>query len=557
MTPMPTTRALAVLLLASLAPHALGGQQAGITTLPDSVVARIDRTFATLGGRDAPGCAIGMSQNGQPVLTRAYGMANLEYDVPNTPETVFESGSVAKQFTAAAMMLLVQDGKLTLDDDIRKWLPEVPDFGKRITIRNLLTHTSGLRDQWGLLSLKGSPPGSQVHSFATILDLVSRQKALNFDPGAEYLYSNTGFTLAAIIVQRASGQPFATFSENRLFAPLGMHATRWRADFTAVVKGRATAYSGTATAGFHQDMPFTNVIGNGGLLTTVGDLLKWNAFLDAPPEAMGGRALVQAMETPMTFNNGRKSGYALGLSVAERDGIREVTHGGATAGYRTWLARYHGRGMSVAVLCNWARASAGSLADRSMATVLPRPASASLAAGAVTFTPEQLAPSVGLFRASGSESLIRTMVKDGGLAVDLPFAAPLTAISADRFRAPGQELVFVRNGSRTGEVLAISGGDTTHYSAVPAASPAPAALAAYAGSYWSGELETRYRVEVRDGALVVRQPLEDPVALSPTFADGFTSPAGTVIFTRDRAGKVTGFGIWAGRIRNVRFDRER
>jgi CubicO group peptidase (beta-lactamase class C family) len=477
--------------------------------------------------------------------------------VANTPETIFESGSVAKQFTAAAMLLLAQDGRLSLDDDIRKHLPEVPDFGRKITIRNLLTHTSGLRDQWGLLGLKGSPPGSQVHSFNTILDLVSRQKALNFEPGAEYLYSNTGYTLAAIIVQRASGEPFATFTQERLFRPLGMTSTRWRDDFTAIVKGRATAYSGTAAAGFHMEMPFTNVIGNGGLLTTVSDLLKWNAYLDAPPAAVGGPALVQALETPMTFNDGRRSSYALGVSVATHDGIREVTHGGATAGYRTWLARYPDRRTSVAVLCNVASANPTGLANQVMGVVMPRPVTTQAQGAAIVPAQGDLARYAGLFRAPASQNLIRTAVKEGRLVTELPLATTPTPIAADRFRIfGGSELVYRRDGTRVRDVLVVNDGDTTRFEPVAPASPTAAQLAGYAGTYWSDELETRFRVIVRDGALVLQQRLGEEVKLAPTFADGFTSPQGALIFSRDAAGKVSGFGIWAGRVRDVRFRRE-
>jgi CubicO group peptidase (beta-lactamase class C family) len=536
---------------------AAGAQQAGITAIPDSALAKIDRAFAGLGGPEAPGCAVGLSENGRPVLTRAYGMANLEYGVPNTPETIFESGSVAKQFTAAVIVLLAQDGKLSLDDDIRKHLPELPDFGKKITIRNLLTHTSGLRDQWGLLSLRGSPPGSQVHTFATILDLASHQKALNFDPGEEYLYSNTGYTLAAIIAQRAGGQPFATLSQERLFKPLGMTNTRWRDDFTRVVKNRATAYEGTAANGFRMDMPFTNVIGNGGLLTTVGDLLKWNAFLDATNPAVGGRALVETLETPMTFNNGRKSSYALGLGVDVNDGIRQVTHGGATAGYRTWLARYPEKRTSVAVLCNAASANATSLGEAAIAAIMPRPARATPAGGSITLTEAQLAPYVGLFRAPRTQSLLRTTVKDGKLAMDLPRTLTPTPTGTDRFRIAGTtEMIYQREGGRTRAVLVVDGGDTTRYEPVATVTPTAAQLAAYAGTYWSDELDTRFIVLVRDGGLVIRERLGDETKLTPTFADGFTSPSGAVIFSRDARGRVAGFGIWAGRIRNVQFRRE-
>jgi CubicO group peptidase (beta-lactamase class C family) len=288
--------------------------------LPDSLAQRVDRVFARFDRKDSPGCAVGIGQNGQQTYARGYGSANLEYDVPITPSTVFESGSVAKQFTASAIVLLAQDGKLGLDDDIRKYLPEVPDFGETIRIRHLLNHTSGLRDQWGLLGIEGRGPGTQVHSPATTLDLVRHQKQLNFPPGTQYLYSNTGFTLLGVIVQRVSGQTLDEFTQARLFRPLGMTSTQWRDDFTEIVKGRATAYSGTAQTGFKTDMPFTNITGNGGLLTTVGDLLKWNENLEHPN--VGGSAYVDSMQTRARLRNGRTITYALGLEVDSYNGVR-------------------------------------------------------------------------------------------------------------------------------------------------------------------------------------------------------------------------------------------
>jgi CubicO group peptidase (beta-lactamase class C family) len=220
-------------------------------------------------------------------LIAAYGQADLEHPEPLTAATIFETGSLAKQFTAAAMLLLVQDGKLSLDDDIRRYLPEMPDYGTPITVRHLLTHTSGLREQWSLMTLTGNGPGTQAHTMPMILDLASRQRGLNFKPGAEFLYTNTNYALAAIIIERVSGQSLQRFTDQRLFQPLGMRETRWREDFRTVVPGRATAYA-PAGDGFIANMPFTNVYGNGGLLTTVGDLLRWNAFLDKPSDLPGG-----------------------------------------------------------------------------------------------------------------------------------------------------------------------------------------------------------------------------------------------------------------------------
>jgi CubicO group peptidase (beta-lactamase class C family) len=547
---------IVLLAAATCIPTALSAQQAGITTLPDSVITRIDHAFATLGGREAPGCAIGISQAGQPVLTRAYGMANLEYGVPNTAETIFESGSVAKQFTAATVVLLAQDGKLSLDDDIRKYLPEVPNFGKKITIRNLLTHTSGLRDQWGLLGLKGMGPGTQVHSLATILDLVSRQKALNFDPGAEYLYSNTGYALTAIIVQRVTGQPLAKVSDERLFKPLGMTNTQWRDDFTRVVKNRATAYSGSPQRGFSTDMPFTNVYGNGGLLTTVGDMLKWNAFLDNPSVLPGGAQLVATMQTPMILNSRKPITYALGLTVSSADGIREVSHGGSTAGYRTWLARYPDQKVSVAVFCNAGGANPTALGNVATNLLLARPPRVAQTGESAVAT--DLDRYAGLLRDANTQQVIRTVVRDGKLVAVQPANVTFVPLGADRFRVQGLgELTYRIEGGKVKSASAISGSDTTLYDMMPAVSPTSKELAAYAGTYWSDELETRVELRVRDTMLVIKQRPASEAMLRPTFRDGFTAPEiGSLVFFRDSKGKVFAFGIWAGRVRNVRFMRE-
>jgi CubicO group peptidase (beta-lactamase class C family) len=540
----------------------IGAQQTGVNTLPDSIAARIDRAFSGINGTNAPGCAIGMSQNGKTVLTRAYGMANLEYGVPNTPETIFESGSVAKQFTAAAVEILVQEGKLSLDDDIRKYLPEVPNFGKKITLRNLLTHTSGLRDQWGLLDIKGLGPGTQVHSLNTVLDLVAHQKSLNFDPGAEYLYSNTGYVLSAIIVQRVSGMAFAAFTQERLFKPLGMTNTQWRDDFRRVVKNRATAYDGSGVT-FAQDMPFTNVHGNGGLLTTVGDLMKWNAFLDTP-SALGaaGPAIVQAMTTSMTLNGGKQLTYALGLDVTTRDGMREISHSGSTAGYRTWLARYPDEHASVAVLCNaGGGANAVGLGTTSTLALLgrqQRAPAAPVVTSTVSPSPAELERYTGLFGGPNPELLAKFVVRNGQLVALLPANRVVAPSGPDRFRAGTSELVFRMDNGKVKDLLQINGIDSTIYMPLATAMPTIRELAGYTGTYWSDELDTRLSFEMRDTVLVMKRRPADEIVLRPTFYDAFVAPGlGTLIFARDKSSRLTGFGIWAGRVKDVRFVKEK
>ena len=305
------------------------------TQAPAAPSASVDAVFARW-NQATPGCAVGVGVNGKSVLERAYGMADLEHDVPNTPDTIFEAGSVSKQFTAAAVLLLARDGKLSIDDPVRKYIPELPDYGVPLTIRHMLTHTSGLRDWGAVAGIAGWPRTTRAHTHGHVLDIVSRQKALNFTPGTAWSYSNTGYNLAAIIVSRVSGQPFADFSRERIFAPLGMTRTSWRDDFTRVVKHRAIAYDSQAD-GYHQDMPFENVHGNGGLLTTVGDLLRWNENFAVPK--VGDAAFLAEEQTPGRFNDGKPHDYAFGLYVRPYRGVDEVSHSGSTAGYRAFLTR--------------------------------------------------------------------------------------------------------------------------------------------------------------------------------------------------------------------------
>jgi len=319
----------------------------------------VDAIFSKWTGA-TPGCAVGVAVRGKPVLMKAYGMADLEHDIPNTPDTIFEAGSVAKQFTAMAILLLAQDGRLGLDDQVRKHVPELPEYGVPLTIRHMLTHTSGLRDWGSVAGIAGAPRTSREYTHAHVLDIVSRQKALNFPPGSGWSYSNTGFNLAAIIVDRVSGMSFAEFSKRRMFDPLGMTRTSWRDDHQRIVKGRAMAYS-TTPGGYQIEMPFENVHGNGGLLTTVGDLLKWNENYVQPK--IGDAALMAEQQRAGKSNDGKDLDYALGLYVRPLEGAKNVYHSGSTAGYRAHLNRFPDSHTSVAVLCNGSDGSATSAAN--------------------------------------------------------------------------------------------------------------------------------------------------------------------------------------------------
>ncbi|MDA1306923.1 MAG: serine hydrolase [Acidobacteria bacterium] len=343
---------LAALLILIVLTGAILSAQAVAVPPDTSLAARqaaVDKVFAAW-NTNTPGCAVGVAEKGSPVLQRAYGMAELEHAAPNRPETIFEAGSVSKQFTAAAVILLAIDGQLSLDDEVRKHIPELPAYDAPLTIRHMLSHTSGLRDWGNLAGVAGMPRGSRIYTHAHVVDVLSRQQGLNFTPGTRWSYSNSGYNLAAVVVARVSGMSFAEFSRTRIFEPLGLTRTSWRDDFARLVPGRAIGYSPQGTARFRQNMPFENVHGNGGLLTTVGDLLKWQQALIDGPFATNGLAAQQ--QTMARLPDGRELHYGLGVFTGVYGGVPEVNHSGATAGYRAFLTYYPSADLTVAVLCN-------------------------------------------------------------------------------------------------------------------------------------------------------------------------------------------------------------
>ncbi|HEX6747660.1 MAG TPA: serine hydrolase domain-containing protein [Longimicrobium sp.] len=516
-------------------------------------VARVDSIFSRWSALDVPGCAVTVARGGRTLLTRAYGMADLEHDVANSAETVFEAGSVSKQFTAAAVVLLAQDGKLSLDDPVRRYVPELPDYGAPIRIRHLLNHTSGLRD-WGTVEeIAGWPRGTRTYTHAHVLDIVGRQRAINFPPGSQYLYSNTGYNLLAVIVERVSGMPFARFTRERIFQPLGMTRTEWRDDYTRVVKGRAQAYEMGDDGAPHLQMPFENVHGNGGLLTTVGDLLRWDE--NFATGRVGGRALVDELQRRGVLTGGRRIEYAEGLVVTRWRGIPEVNHSGATAGYRAWLARYPEQRLTVAVLCNAAQANAVTFGRRVADVFLPARAPAP-ALPQAALAEAELSARAGIYRNTRTNVPVRLAVRDGRLVAN---SQPLLPLSATRFRLGGPEGPAVEfepasAGARAGMRVIAADGDTIAYEPVEAWTPAN--LAAFAGEYRSDEAEVIYTIAVESGKLVLRRRPDVRIELTPVYRDAFTTENGWVLrFTRDRTGRVNGFGLWVERVRGLRFER--
>ncbi len=323
--------------------------------------ARVDAVFQEYDRTDAPGCAVGVYRNGTLDYARGFGIANLDHGLPITADTVFYVGSVSKQFTAMSVALAAREGKLSLDDPVRKYIPELPDFGKPLTIRHFIHHTGGLREKWDLLAMSGWRDGDVV-TLDDVLDLASRQKELNFPPGTEHLYNNTGYDLLSVIVHRATGKTLAEYARERIFEPLGMKDTQFVDDRTLVIPKRATGYAPLGEGRFAVDMPNLTTTGSGSLYTTVRDLALWDESFYTGK--LGGKDLVTLAETPGTLEDGTKLTYAFGLSVDTYQGLRRVEHGGALVGYRAQITRFPEKHFSVTVLCNSSAALPGDLSSR-------------------------------------------------------------------------------------------------------------------------------------------------------------------------------------------------
>ena len=326
----------------------------------DSLTPAVDQIFARF-TPSGPGCVVAVYQNGKVRLAKGYGAANIEYGVPITPETPFITGSLSKQFTAAAIALLVEDGRLGLTDDVRKYVPELPDYGKPITIDHLVHHTSGLRDWWELVGLAGMR-FDDTYAVQDVLDMTARQRALNFEPGSRYLYRNTGYIVLGIIVQRVTGKSLRAFAEERIFKPLGMSHTHYQDDHTQPVAGRASAYSPRRAGGYSINIWNNDLVGQGGVMTTALDLAKWDENFYSG--TVGGPGFLARQLERGKLTDGTVLPYAFGVEVGTYRGLPIVEHSGSTGGYRTNLIRFPAQHTSVAALCNVTNAGAVALTQR-------------------------------------------------------------------------------------------------------------------------------------------------------------------------------------------------
>ena len=541
---------------------------------PEDTKSRVDAVFKEYDRSDSPGCALGVYRDGRIEYGRGYGMANLELGIANSTQTVLDIGSTGKQFTAFSIQLLAHDGKLSLDDDIRKWLPEIPDYGRTVTIRNLLHHTGGLRDYIVLFDLQGVVE-EDLTTREDTLKVLALQKAPNFAPGAEHLYSNTGYFLLGEIVKRASGQTLRDFAQERIFRPLGMRHTQYNDSHTRLIPGRATGYSKVDGGGFGIEMSDWEQVGDGGVLTSVEDLQRWDENFYTG--SVGGRAVVDAMLVPGVLSSGKKLPYASALYVTEYRGLPAIEHGGAWAGYRAQLLRFPKEHLSVACLCNLGNSNPSRLAHLVADVYLgdkmtkapdaePRPSAAPAKTSPKNADPARLRALAGAYLDKSSDRFFRLAVENGELAGKWGSRRILfVPLGGDRYRVEGlgedvkaEAVAQASPGGRPRLAVSIDDdGDVESLSFEPVEpwSPTAADLSALAGRYASSELDTSWRLEAKDGKLYLRYRGAPDDPLVPSIADRMSVGGEVLHFTRDASGQATGFTVDAGRVRGIAFRR--
>jgi CubicO group peptidase (beta-lactamase class C family) len=514
----------------------------------------VDAVFAPWTGAAMPGCALGISRDGTLDYARGFGMSNLEYDLPITPRSVFHVGSIAKQFTAFAIGLLAQDGRLSLDDDIRRYLPEMPDYGRTITIAHLIHHTNGLREQGQLLNLAGWR-NDDLYTEADILWALTRQRSLNFEPGTEVVYGNAAYTLLAMIVRRVSGKSLRDLADERIFRPLGMADTRFRDDHTEIVPRRASAYAPRTGGGWRISVPNIDHYGSTSLNTTVGDLLKWKQnLIDG---RVGGRALAQWMRTSGKLTDGTVTDYGGGLQLNDYRGLRMVSHDGADGGYRADAILFPDHRLAVVALCNGATIVPTDL-TRKVAEVYLRDRMKNALPPAITLPEAELSELAGTYWSPVTDEVVRLELTDGALRqVGMPTA--FVPIGDDTFR-PGESMhVWRFSRPAPGVPHALSIKDfwptTREFTRVTAPMPTALALSSFAGQYRSEEVDMTYTVLVAGGKLTIRWPRRDEVVLEAVGGDRFVGSLGTITFTRATSGEIDGLTISNRRLRRLRADR--
>lgn len=537
---------------------------------------KVDQLFMAYDQADVPGASVAVVKDGKMVYSNGFGNANLEYDIPNTPATIFHIASISKQFTTFAIAQLVDQGKISLEDNIRKYLPEVPDFGEKITIRHLAHHTSGMRDQWNLLVMGGWRM-DDVITTEHVLKLVANQKELNYKPGEEYLYCNTGFTLMGEIVARVTDQSFAEYCAKNIFEPLNMTNTLFYDDHEKIVKNRAYSY-GETEGGFKKSVLSYANAGATSLFTTVEDLSKW--ALNFEQTTVGNPNIMKMMHTKGVLNDGEEITYALGQVIDTYKGLNRISHGGADAGYRTYLARFPDQNFSVVVFSNLGSFNPVGmglkiadiyLEEAIKAVEKPEQKKikpAIIADAKITDTKVEVSEAM-LQSYAGKYELqpgfiITISSEEGLLKAKATGQAQITmtAIAENEFEFKDAGILITFNQNEKGTVHQLTlkqGGADMIAPKLADFDTNSVDLSTFEGKYYSEELSTFYTFLMEEGKLIARHPRHEDIKLELVKEDVFAGNAwffGQVEIVRSNIGVITGCKVSSGRVRGVWFEKQ-
>ena len=487
-------------------------------------------------------------------------MSNLEYNVAITPSSIFHIASESKQYVAFCMLLLEQQGKLSIDDDIRKYLDYVPDLGKKITIRHLIHHTSGLRDQWQLLA----NAGWQLDDVITqehIIKLVSKQKGLNFDPGEEQLYCNTGYTLMAEIVKKASGLSLREYTDKYIFKPLEMTNTHFHDNYREIVPNRTYSYSPKGNSEYQHSVLSYSTVGATSLFTTVEDEAKW--LMNYEHGKVGGKDLLEKMYSQGLLNSGKKLTYAYAINIGDYKGWKEIGHGGGDAGFRTYATRFPEQELGIIVFSNLASFNSYAMTMQVADLLLPR--KEIKPANAQTFTDTNfLKKCVGRF-VSSRGAILNLAWDKGKLLNRQPGQTTggtewkFVVKENNKYQLNDGPVVQFEKSALTDSVSKIlfeNPNSFTEYLRQPAIILKKEEIAAYSGNYYNDETEAAYTVVVKDGDLILQHRKFSDAKLSPIAPDQFSCPnwwMSNLKFHRDKKGMITGFEVNAGRVLHLLY----
>jgi len=541
------------------ATHIMGQQSMTAKPLPsdDESAKKVDAFLSQWDKNDMPGCAVGAVRDGRLVYKRAFGMANLDYDVPNTTSTLFNLASSSKPFTAASIALLAQQGKLSLDDDIRKYLPEMPKYDDTITIRHLIHHTSGIREYQALVTFGGLGTDN-AYSDKDILNMLARQKNISFKPGTKHQYSNSNYHLLGIIVGRVSGKSLRAFAEENIFKPLGMKNTLFFDNRNEVVKNRAQGYMIGPDKTIRARASLFDLVGGGGVLTTVEDLYLWVQNFYEPK--VGNKELISLLTAPGVLNNGEKMNYAGGLFLNKYKGSPVIKHSGNMSGYRSQIVSFPEQKFTAIALCNNMAILPSVIAEKLADIYLEgqlKPDVPSQKRVAETLPPAIALPEKEALRYSGiyanpeTGKVFKLGLKDGKLLNSglLQNEIPVMPISENRLLiVAGTDVtelnpVFNKSGTISEIKILTKSGNPDIFVPVKPPFDSPQQLSEYAGTYYSDELDADYKLSLQGNNLSLQVSENLKPTLTAAYADVFTTAGGQInlSFTRDDKGTITGF----------------